>query len=429
MSKEQVENNERKEFQKYLEEIYKHHKQSELSYFEHNLETWRQLWRVLEVSDIIVCLADIRHPALHFSPALYEYVLKDLKKKFILVLNKVDLVSPELVTAWKCYFQSKYEHLSVVCFSSFPKAESERNKEQGKVLSKKQRRKKFNSAVGPRELLAACSKLCGDKDEIDQVHEEVETNDALLTLGFVGHTNVGKSSLLNGLVGKKVVSVSRTPGHTKHFQTIFLTPSVRLCDCPGLVFPSLVDKQLQILSGLFPISQVQEPYTAVGYLAARWPLVHMLKLVLPQDLQEDDNKEVDHKWSAWDICEAWAERRGYMTAKAARRDVYRAANSILRLAVDGKVPMYHYPPGFVQERDKWKDHPDTLALAQVQDQKSESRRQREVDEEVSELRMRLKPHSLQPRDFMESADGDDEDETAEEGGLVSNNPFALLADE
>ena len=44
----------------------------------------------------------------------------------------------------------------------------------------------------------------------------------------------------------QVVSTSRTPGHTKHFQTIFLTPNVRLCDCPGLVFPSIVSKQLQV---------------------------------------------------------------------------------------------------------------------------------------------------------------------------------------
>ena len=45
---------------------------------------------------------------------------------------------------------------------------------------------------------------------------------------------------------RQVVSTSRTPGHTKHFQTIFLTPNVRLCDCPGLVFPSIVSKQLQV---------------------------------------------------------------------------------------------------------------------------------------------------------------------------------------
>ena len=35
------------------------------------------------------------------------------------------------------------------------------------------------------------------------------------------------------------VSTSRSPGHTKHFQTIFLTKNVVLCDCPGLVFPAL----------------------------------------------------------------------------------------------------------------------------------------------------------------------------------------------
>ena len=52
--------------------------------------------------------------------------------------------------------------------------------------------------------------------------------------------------LLLFLSHHQVVSTSRTPGHTKHFQTIFLTPNVRLCDCPGLVFPSIVSKQLQV---------------------------------------------------------------------------------------------------------------------------------------------------------------------------------------
>ena len=44
----------------------------------------------------------------------------------------------------------------------------------------------------------------------------------------------------------QVVSVSRTPGHTKHFQTIFLTRNVRMCDSPGLVFPSLVNRSMQV---------------------------------------------------------------------------------------------------------------------------------------------------------------------------------------
>lgn len=66
------------------------------------------------------------------------------------------------------------------------------------------------------------------------------------SLCFPGFPNVGKSSVINSLVGRKVVSVSRTPGHTKYFQTYYLTPTVKLCDCPGLVFPSRVNKQLQV---------------------------------------------------------------------------------------------------------------------------------------------------------------------------------------
>ncbi len=39
-----------------------------------------------------------------------------------------------------------------------------------------------------------------------------------LTVGFLGYPNVGKSSTLNALCGAKKVSVSATPGKTKHYQ-------------------------------------------------------------------------------------------------------------------------------------------------------------------------------------------------------------------
>jgi ribosome biogenesis GTPase A len=91
-------------------------------------------------------------------------------------------------------------------------------------------------------------------------------NKGVLTIGCLGQPNVGKSSLMNAIMGKKVVSVSRTPGHTKHFQTIFVTPNVKLCDCPGLVFPSKVPKPLQVLIGSFPIAQLREPFSTVRFI-------------------------------------------------------------------------------------------------------------------------------------------------------------------
>jgi hypothetical protein len=47
---------------------------------------------------------------------------------------------------------------------------------------------------------------------------------------------------------------------------------------------------------------------------------------------------------------AWAMKRGFITARAARPDVYRAANHILRLALDGRINLSLRPPGFTAEK-------------------------------------------------------------------------------
>lgn len=51
---------------------------------------------------------------------------------FLLTFLQIDLVPPEVVTAWKHYYSTKFEELNVVCFTSFPKDESERKREPGK---------------------------------------------------------------------------------------------------------------------------------------------------------------------------------------------------------------------------------------------------------------------------------------------------------
>jgi ribosome biogenesis GTPase A len=84
--------------------------------------------------------------------------------------------------------------------------------------------------------------------ECDRLAHQCSSSTQLITIGLVGHPNVGKSTIVNSIVGRSVVSVSKTPGHTKHFQTIHLTSSVRLCDCPGLVFPAVLPKPLQVCS-------------------------------------------------------------------------------------------------------------------------------------------------------------------------------------
>ncbi|CAK8675232.1 unnamed protein product [Clavelina lepadiformis] len=420
MSKHKLEQTEEIYFQTYLNEIHQKFSEMTLSYFEHNLETWRQAWRVLEMSDIIVMVTDVRHPVLHFSPALYDYVVCELKKKLILVLNKIDLVPASIVAAWTSYFQELFPCLHVVWFSSFP--QDIRTVDLRKVLQKRRKPKKrvYNTQIGPKELFKVCQEICAEKVDLKSWETKImkdmeklgfasrdsspahqsekgdgnharklpysdydnpslpganterpaiysqneQFQDGILTIGFVGHPNVGKSSLMNGLIGHKVVSTSVTPGHTKYFQTYFLTKTVKLCDCPGLVFPSLIPKQLQILSGIYPISQVQEPYTPVGYLASHIRLVDLLKLQHPSKSDAASDEQLE--WTAWDICEAYANKRNYKTAKAARPDVYRAANSILRMAVDGRLCLFVRPPGYTENQDRWENHDNTVGLLSLQ---------------------------------------------------------------
>ena len=91
---------------------------------------------------------------------------------------------------------------------------------------------------------------------------------------------------------------------------------------------------------MYRISQVQEPYTAVTYLSERIPIVNILNLTHP------DQGEPGFFWSGWTVCEAFALQRGFLTPKAARPDVYRAANLILRMANDGRLLLIFRPLGF-----------------------------------------------------------------------------------
>ena len=91
-----------------------------------------------------------------------------------------------------------------------------------------------------------------------------------LTVGLVGYPNVGKSSTINSLLGEKKVSVSATPGKTKHFQTIHLSPNLVLCDCPGLVFPQFAVQRAELVcDGVLPVDQLREYHGPVA-LVAKW---------------------------------------------------------------------------------------------------------------------------------------------------------------
>ncbi|KAI9596719.1 P-loop containing nucleoside triphosphate hydrolase protein [Syncephalis fuscata] len=394
-SKEALERQEKNYFEHWMQDLLKAHPNGQLCFFERNLEVWRQLWRVLELSDVLLFVVDVRHPILHFPPALYQYVALELHKPLVLALNKTDLVSAETVVAWKIYLEERFPGIRVAQFGSFRRDAGDNmtddTLEAMKRNVKKKRHRRYH-AVGVEDVLRACCDVLpvdqqeqvdwksvleqyGCEKEGEEVDESsdvedggnmaeddghsqnnsTEAEDAILndkepkdkaqsikrttvTIGLIGHPNVGKSSLINSIFGRTVVSASRTPGHTKHFQTLHLSSTLRLCDGPGLVFPSLISRALQILSGIYNVAQVQEPYTAINFLAERVPVERILNLKAGND--------ANYEWTAWDICEEFAIQRGFMTARGARPDVSRAANQLLRMVNMGQILLSFKPPGF-----------------------------------------------------------------------------------
>ena len=66
--------------------------------------------------------------------------------------------------------------------------------------------------------------------------------------------------------------------------------------------PCLAQRLLQILAGIYPIAQVREPYTPVGFLAQRIDLPSILKLRHP-DAVQGETEAAPPAWTAYDICE------------------------------------------------------------------------------------------------------------------------------
>lgn len=85
--------------------------------FEKNLEVWKQLWRVVERSDLLIQIVDARNPTLFRCPDLEEYVREvNPKKQLLILVNKSDFLSLEF--RWVVFMlccTAVSAHVAVVC--------------------------------------------------------------------------------------------------------------------------------------------------------------------------------------------------------------------------------------------------------------------------------------------------------------------------
>lgn len=367
-----------------------------LTPFEKNLEIWRQLWRVCERSDIVVQVVDARDPMFYRCPDLEAFVKElDAKKRTMLLLNKADLLSPELRAAWSEHFDAN--GIEYLWWSA--KAATEETDAAAAAAKAEERIEQAAAAAavggvragldggldgglddgalaadepdgsdsdadgsdsdgfrGPgdaspspwdvlsRERLLAILEARAEEAAGDGARDR--RRDGRVVVGMVGYPNVGKSSTVNALVAKKKTGVSSTPGKTKHFQTLELGDGLLLADCPGLVFPSFTSSRAELVcNGVLPIDRLTDVRQPVAIVASRIPrrvfeATYKLKLPLPA-LHEDQNRNA----TAGELLRAYSAARG-LTVQHGRPDEQRAGRAILKDFINGKLLFCVAPEGY-----------------------------------------------------------------------------------
>lgn len=136
MTAEQVQRNERESFLNWRREMATLEDEEGLllTPFEKNLEVWRQLWRVIERSQLIVQIVDARNPMLFRSADLEKYVKEvDGNKANLLLINKADFLTAKQRKLWADYFDSqkiKYTFFSAALANEKMQEEAEEKQRQ-----------------------------------------------------------------------------------------------------------------------------------------------------------------------------------------------------------------------------------------------------------------------------------------------------------
>lgn len=246
----------------------------------HMAKTRRQMLENLKNIDLVCEVVDARIPMVSRNPDMDDIAGS---KPRMMILNRTDLADPEQTRRWAAFFRGK--GWSVL----------ETDSQHGRGTDK------FAAAV--REVLA---------DKIAQWNQKGQTGRAVRVM-IVGIPNVGKSTFINRILGRKSAKAADKPGVTRGSQWFRVGDGIDLLDTPGILWPKFDDERTGLL--LASTGAVKDDILDVEtlacklfeILAARAPetIVARYKLTLPEP-----DEEVD--FLGYTLLEQAGKKRGFM---------------------------------------------------------------------------------------------------------------------
>ncbi|KAM0687568.1 hypothetical protein COBT_001189 [Conglomerata obtusa] len=216
--------------------------------FERNLEIWRQYWIAIERCDVIVQVIDCRCIDLF----LVEDVFEAYKNKVhLLLFNKCDLlnISSGEINLHKKSINSCKGNIQNRSINQKIQVESDGvNNEENKVRYNINNNEEYiYERLNNLQQYDIKAYFINNQTSISEIINNYKNK----VFAFTGFPNVGKSSTINNLFKTKKVTVSKTPGKTKHIQSLFVGTN-QVIDTPGIVFPT-EDRIILLLYGVINI--------------------------------------------------------------------------------------------------------------------------------------------------------------------------------
>lgn len=253
----------------------------------------------MEFTDVVVEVLDARVPEASSNPMIRELRLHR-QRPSLRVLNKADLADPEATQAWLNY---------------------------------------YNKQDGVKAVALSCKKP-GDANKVPKLCLELAPHRGTplkpLRMMIMGIPNVGKSTLMNALLNRRIAKVGDEPAVTKSQQRFDLSDRMSIIDTPGLMWPKIQyesDGYMLAASHAIGKNAVIDEDVAIF-------LADVLLQRYPGLLQKRYGITVDDM-DGVDVVEAVAKRRGFML-KGGIADLEKAAMTLLvdyRSGILGRISL------------------------------------------------------------------------------------------
>ncbi len=246
----------------------------------HMTKTRRQMEQDIRQVDAVCEIVDARIPMSSRNPDIDSICGS---KPRIIVLNRTDLADPAATKRWAAYFQSK----GMVVISTDCK-----------------------SRKGINDFVPAARTACAEKVARDAARGMKRP----LRVMVVGIPNVGKSTLINQISGRKGAKAENRPGVTRGKQWVTVDNGLLLLDTPGILWPKFDDPNVGLMLAF--TGAVKEDVIDLEDLASR--LILLLWQRYPDAIRERygiTEEPEDTGFLGYDLLTEAGRKRGFLMAR------------------------------------------------------------------------------------------------------------------